>query len=103
MNFVKILKSRIEKENSKSAAELYKEEQSKLIEELGDMELVAKSLPQLVEMTETYVNPDQALFPIELWNQYDDNDNKRSNNDIEGYNLWLSLWLHKHPNIWKFI
>jgi len=38
-----------------------------------------------------------------LWNQFNDNDNKRSNNDIEGYNLWLSLWLHKHPNIWKFI
>ena len=37
-------------------------------------------------MTEIYVDPDQALFPIELWNQYDDNDNKRSNNDIEGYN-----------------
>ena len=54
-------------------------------------------------VTETYVDPDQALFPIELWNQYDDNDNKRSNNDIEGYNLWLSLLLHQHPNIWKFI
>jgi hypothetical protein len=27
-------------------------------------------------MTETYVDPDQALFPIELWNQYDDNDKK---------------------------
>jgi len=27
-------------------------------------------------MTETYVDPDQSLFPIELWNQY----------DIEGYN-----------------
>ena len=38
-----------------------------------------------------------------MWNQYDDTDNKRSNNDIEGYNLWLSLWLHKHPNIWNFI
>ena len=54
-------------------------------------------------MTETYIDPDQALFPIETWNQYDDTDNKRTNNDIEGYNLWLSLWLHKHPNIWNFI
>jgi hypothetical protein len=47
---LKILKRRIEKENSKSAAELFKEEQSKLIEELVDMELVAKSLPQLAEI-----------------------------------------------------
>ena len=54
-------------------------------------------------MTETYIDPDQALFPIETWNQYDDTDNKCTNNDIEEYNLWLSLWLHKHPNIWNFI
>ena len=40
---------------------------------------------------------------VELWNQYEDNDNKRTNNDAEGYNLWLDLWLHKHPNIWNFI
>ncbi len=53
-------------------------------------------------MTETYVDPDQALFEIQLWNQFNDNDNIRSNND-EGYNLWLSLWLHKHPNIQAFI
>jgi hypothetical protein len=51
MNFFKILKSTIGKENSKSGAELYKEEQSKLIKELGDMELVAKSLPQLAEIS----------------------------------------------------
>ena len=57
----------------------------------------------LENMTETCADPDQVLFPIELWNQYVDNDNKRSNHDIEGYNLWLSSWLHKHPNIWKFI
>ena len=45
------------------------------------------SIDQFLDyMTEAYVDPDQALFPIELWNQYDDNDNKRSNNDIEGYN-----------------
>ena len=45
------MKSRFENGNSKSVAELYKEEQSKLIEELGDMELVAKSLPQLTEIS----------------------------------------------------
>jgi hypothetical protein len=38
-------------------------------------------------MTETYIDPDQALFPLKTWNQYDDTDNKRKNNDIEGYNL----------------
>jgi hypothetical protein len=52
-------------------------------------------------VTLTYI--DEPLFPIELWNHYDDNDNKRSNNDAEGYNLWLNTWLHTHPNIWKFI
>ncbi len=50
MNFRKVLKSRIEKENSKSAAELYKDEQTKLIESLVDMELVAKCLSQLTEI-----------------------------------------------------
>ena len=54
-------------------------------------------------VTVNYVDPDEALFPIELWNQYEENDNKRTNNDAEGYNLWLDLWLHKHPNIWNFI
>jgi hypothetical protein len=64
MNFVKILKSRIEKENSKSAAELYKEEQSKLIEELGDMELVAKSLPQLVEISSGLYKHKSKFVPL---------------------------------------
>ena len=54
-------------------------------------------------VTVNYVDPDEALFPIELWNQYEENDNKRTNNDAESYNLWLDLWLHKHPNIWNFI
>ena len=40
-------------------------------------------------VTVNYVDP--ALFPIELWNQYEENDNKRTNNDAEGYNLWLDL------------
>ena len=46
-------------------------------------------------VTVNYVDPDEALFPIELWNQYEENDNKRTNNDAEGYNLWLDLWLRK--------
>ena len=54
-------------------------------------------------VTVNYVDPDEALFPIELWNQYEENDNKRTNNDAEGYNLWLDLWLRKHSNIWNFI
>jgi hypothetical protein len=49
----------------------------------------------------TYI--DEPLFPIELWNHYDDHDNKRSNNDAEGYNLWLNTSLQTPPNIWKFI
>ena len=37
-----------------------------------------------------------------MWNQYEENDSKLTNNDAEGYNLWLDFWLHKHPNIWNF-
>ena len=32
-----------------------------------------------------------------------DNEEDRTNNKIEGYNLKLNLYLHSHPNIWKFI
>ena len=38
MNFVKICKTRIATENSKSAGQIYLEEQSKLINQLGDMQ-----------------------------------------------------------------
>jgi hypothetical protein len=47
MNFMKVLKNRIEKEGSKSAAEIYREEQSKLIDKIGDMEVIARSLPEV--------------------------------------------------------
>ena len=30
-------------------------------------------------VTVTYVDPDDALFTKDMWNQYDDTDNKRSN------------------------
>lgn len=36
-----------------------------------------------------------------MWNQYDSE--KRTNNDLEGYNSKLSKFLKKHPHIWKFI
>jgi hypothetical protein len=32
-----------------------------------------------------------------------DNEEDRTNNKIEGYNLKLNLNLHSHPNIWKLI
>ncbi len=32
-----------------------------------------------------------------------DNEEDRTNNKIEGYNLKLNLYLHSQPNIWKFI
>ena len=41
-------------------------------------------------------------FPTSLWNQYD-NDNKRTNNDVEGYNSKLNKFIKKHPSIWLFI
>ena len=45
---------------------------------------------------------DDAKFPIESWNHYN-NRGLRTNNHIEGYNLKLKLFLKSHPNIWKFI
>ena len=51
INFLKVMKRRIEKENSKSDAELYREEQSKMIAQLGDMALVANSIPQLTKIS----------------------------------------------------
>ena len=50
-------------------------------------------------VTENYIETD--TFPIEIWNHYDSD--KRTNNDLEGYNSKLSKFLKKHPNIWIFI
>ena len=41
------------------------------------------------------------MFPIEIWNHYDNH--KRTNNDLEGYNHKLNRFFNTHPNIWKFI
>ena len=53
-------------------------------------------------ITINYVDDDEALFPISFWNHWD-NEEDRTHNKIEGYNLKLNLYLHSHPNIWKFI
>ena len=42
-----------------------------------------------------------VLFPKESWNHFDNN--KRCNNDLEGYNEKLHKFLRKNPNIWTFI
>ena len=42
-----------------------------------------------------------SLFPVEIWNQYENE--KRTNNDCEGFNFKLSNYLKKHPNTWVFI
>ena len=44
----------------------------------------------------------QPFFDKKLWNQFD-NDGKRTNNDLEGYNYKLTKFLKQHPNIWSFI
>jgi hypothetical protein len=41
------------------------------------------------------------VFPLEVWNHYESE--KRTNNDIEGYNSKLEKFLGNHPNIWLFI
>jgi hypothetical protein len=44
---------------------------------------------------------DRYVFPLEVWNHYESE--KRTNNDIEGYNSKLEKFLGTHPNIWLFI
>ena len=54
---------------------------------------------------ETYIEkssgPGKPYFDKILWNQY--NNDKRTNNDVEGYNYKLTTVLKVHPNIWIFI
>ena len=42
------------------------------------------------------------MFPIQLWTHWE-HEEKRTDNDLEGYNCRLSVFLKSHPNIWKFI
>lgn len=53
-------------------------------------------------ITIIYVDDDEALFPISYRNHWD-NEEDRTNNKFEGYNLKLNLYLNSHPIIWKFI
>jgi hypothetical protein len=54
---------------------------------------------------ETYIekssDPGKPYFDKILWNQYDND--KRTNNDVEGYDYKLTTVLKVHPNIWVFI
>ena len=50
MNFKRVMKQKVEHHSSLSVAEIYLQEQTKLIQETGDMSLVAKSTPQLVNI-----------------------------------------------------
>ena len=44
---------------------------------------------------------DRYVYPLEVWNHYESE--KRTNNNIEGYNSKLEKFLGTHPNIWLFI
>ena len=44
---------------------------------------------------------DRYVFPLEVWNHYESE--KRTNNDLEGYNSKLEKFLWNHPNIWLFV
>ena len=54
-------------------------------------------------MTTTWVD-DNANFPISLWNQFTNSD-ERTNNNNEAYNLRINKRTGpaSHPNIYKFI
>jgi hypothetical protein len=44
----------------------------------------------------------QALFPVSLWNHFD-NDGPRTNNPVEGFNFRMGKYLETHSNIWTFM
>lgn len=46
-------------------------------------------------VTENYIHTN--LYPISLWNQYDRE--KRTNNDLEGFNSKINKFLRNHPYI----
>ena len=51
-----------------------------------------------------YINNEEInnyVFPLALQNHYDSE--KRSNNDLEGYNSKLEKFLSSLPNVWVFI
>ena len=52
-------------------------------------------------MTDTWVDED-GRFPIPVWNHFY-NDDSRTNNNNETYNLLLDKRTEKHPNIWTFV
>ena len=61
--------------------------------------------PQLTKFLDYFtINwvDDDAKFQINLWNHFH-NENQRTNNNNEAYNLRLDKRSEKHPNIWKFI
>ena len=51
-------------------------------------------------MTTNWID-DDVKFPISHWNHFH-NENARTNNSNEAYNLRLDKRSEKHPNIWKF-
>ena len=51
-------------------------------------------------MTNTWID-DDVRYPIQIWNHFHNNDS-RTNNNNEAYNLRLDKRAEKHPNIWKF-
>jgi hypothetical protein len=62
-------------------------------------------VPRINEFTDylvvNYIEQ-EALFPIQLLYHWE-HEEKRTDNDLEGYNRRLSVFLKSHPNIWKFI
>ena len=72
----------------------------KALNEVGD--------PQQIHfcdyVTETWVDPMIAKFPIEIWSQYTNIAGVRKNNHLEGWHGALNRELgHSHPNIFKLI
>ena len=57
-------------------------------------------------MTPTWIEDSllsrKPLFDIQLWNHFDV-DGPRTNNYVEGKNLFYKKKFDSHPNLWKFI
>ena len=55
-------------------------------------------------MTETWVDDVAALFPMELWNHYENLEGYRTNNHLEAWHSVLNRELGRpHPNIYRLI
>ena len=86
MNFKRVVKEKVVQQRSWSVAEKYLQEPTKLIQETGDMSLVAKFTPQLINIQGGLRKNKNKFFPTI----------PRTIVEIKLYGNWLSRTLTSH-------